>query len=705
MKKITILFLLLFLMVSNFFFYEYSKEKQSEDVLYKNSYIYNIDYHDNLNEKKILKDIEYFSSEQQVSIFQFIHTSEKKLDMYSFNSQFNPNIKILSGESPYKSKYITSSKPDNNSNGYFFYPNNEQKVIIHDWEFSNVRFSTQIYMTSENYNKSFYKLLRKYGDVSVEKYQFISPLWNIKVLLALFLSLVIISISIFYCVMLLKKKIYILFLFGKRSNQIIITITKDIFKAYWLISLLILLFSFIYISITHNFVFVTRYLFLISFLNLLIYIFLVVLTAFFTKLFISGYKSGIVNKNKFYVLSNIIVVFKIGLFSLVLVLSLSSFKAYSSLEEQTKTLSLWEKTQNTYRFIVGLSNKEFDLGIDKRENDRFYKLYEDIKNKYPVFLIDSNNFHRENNNEYDYKQSIKNIDDIYSDHGYSIMIDENYLKYNSIVDTENKNILKKIHHDKDVLNVIVPIKLKDKEKIIIDNYSEWFNFNRYEVSNMYNEYLKLPFISNKDSNLKINIIYSKTNQSYFTFNSATGDNKNNVIDPIALIYNNSVDSSVIGAATTSSIYIQDTPFVLSGSLKKHEVSNIARFDSVYDEKHKEINSLTSEIKKNIIIISALFSTYIFLIIIQNQIYYRVNFYKINLKILFGNSYIKILIRKLTSLTLINFLIILILTLLTNSIPLISIGLLITLIEFIVALLTIQFLGEKDLSIFIKGEEL
>ena len=78
-------------------------------------------------------------------------------------------------------------------------------------------------------------------------------------------------------------------------------------------------------------------LFLISFLNLLIYIFLVVLTAFFTKLFISGYKSGIVNKNKFYVLSNIIVVFKIGLFSLVLVLSLSSFKAYSSLEEQTKT--------------------------------------------------------------------------------------------------------------------------------------------------------------------------------------------------------------------------------------------------------------------------------------------------------------------------------------------------------------------------------
>lgn len=77
MKKITILFLLLFLMVSNFFFYEYSKEKQSEDVLYKNSYIYNIDYHDNLNEKKLLKDIEYFSSEQQVSIFQFIHTSEK----------------------------------------------------------------------------------------------------------------------------------------------------------------------------------------------------------------------------------------------------------------------------------------------------------------------------------------------------------------------------------------------------------------------------------------------------------------------------------------------------------------------------------------------------------------------------------------------------------------------------------------------------
>ena len=40
----------------------------------------------------------------------------------------------------------------------------------------------------------------------------------------------------------------------------------------------------------------------------------------------------------------------------------------------------------------------------------------------------------------------------------------------------------------------------------------------------------------KKDKLSINIIYVKSNQSYFTYDSDTGNDKNQIIDPIAVIY-------------------------------------------------------------------------------------------------------------------------------------------------------------------------
>lgn len=40
----------------------------------------------------------------------------------------------------------------------------------------------------------------------------------------------------------------------------------------------------------------------------------------------------------------------------------------------------------------------------------------------------------------------------------------------------------------------------------------------------------------KKDKLSIHIIYVKTNQSYFTYDSDTGNGKNQIIDPIAVIY-------------------------------------------------------------------------------------------------------------------------------------------------------------------------
>ena len=66
----------------------------------------------------------------------------------------------------------------------------------------------------------------------------------------------------------------------------------------------------------------------------------------------------------------------------------------------------------------------------------------------------------------------------------------------------------------------------------------------------------------KKDKLSIHIIYVKSNQSYFTYDSDTGNDKNQIIDPIAVIYTGGVDSSCIasmyaGDTVSGSIYFED----------------------------------------------------------------------------------------------------------------------------------------------------
>lgn len=66
----------------------------------------------------------------------------------------------------------------------------------------------------------------------------------------------------------------------------------------------------------------------------------------------------------------------------------------------------------------------------------------------------------------------------------------------------------------------------------------------------------------KKDKLSINIIYVKSNQSYFTYDSDTGNDKNQIIDPIAVIYTGGVDSSCIasmyaGDTVSGSVYFED----------------------------------------------------------------------------------------------------------------------------------------------------
>lgn len=241
--------------------------------------------------------------------------------------------------------------------------------------------------------------------------------------------------------------------------------------------------------------------------------------------------------------------------------------------------------------------------------------------------------------------SIENTNDLYTPQGRRIVIDENYLKVNPIQSSNGVPIIKQLHEDKNTLNVLVPEHLKVIEEHIVNSYREWFYFQSVEIVNMYNKELAQPLIEKKIDDLKINIIYTKKGQEYFTFSNYRGNQKNRVIDPIAVLYTDSLDTSNIGADATHSLFFVDNSNGnayenISSSLEEANVKEINNVVSVYDEASDEIIELKWELFQQLIglIIVIIFSFILFIAYIWS--YYNAHLYQLTLKYLFGYSYWK-----------------------------------------------------------------
>ena len=81
-----------------------------------------------------------------------------------------------------------------------------------------------------------------------------------------------------------------------------------------------------------------------------------------------------------------------------------------------------------------------------------------------------------------------------------------------------------IDYDQNTLNILVPEQYKKYEKKIIKNYKENFYFQKVTIDNYFRKNMINQKYAEKDK-LSIHIIYVKSNQSYFTYDSDTGNDK------------------------------------------------------------------------------------------------------------------------------------------------------------------------------------
>lgn len=394
------------------------------------------------------------------------------------------------------------------------------------------------------------------------------------------------------------------------------------------------------------------------------------------------------------------------IFVLFLLFSINELALKSNtLNQQLDSLSNWEKAENLYATVVtytGEHERKRDFEVSNKMED-FYKKMIDSKG---AFIFRAFNYGKEDGT-YMYELNCEDISPEVSPNGKSIDINENYLKFNSI-ESVTSSVVDQINHDDNVLNILVPEKLQIYEEEIRKNYLDYFYFQKVTVDNIYNESLNLEINKIEKSDLKINIIYVKNNQNYFSYKSnIEPEQKNLVNDPIAVIYTDNVAASYCHSRMTNSFYFYsdaEDPFgEISSIIAECDLqSSLQKVVSVYDKHGSEIQQLQREQRNLITFIVILFISN--LMITYNLIasYYEKNKYKLYIKKLFGYSNFRKNRVFILLLFLINIIPLSIMTVMYGS-KIILTGIVLILIEFLVATIIDRLLAAKSFNSIIKGE--
>lgn len=231
---------------------------------------------------------------------------------------------------------------------------------------------------------------------------------------------------------------------------------------------------------------------------------------------------------------------------LIILLSLSIlilFTACSNSTVKTNENDKWEKYSNYYSTVVQYSGENDGgkkyLEIARKSAELFPVLEENVG----AFVMDAYNY-QSNDSEGTplYKWNTLHYPEEIDPNGRSIRVSKNYFRHNPINASNDVNLEEQIIYDDMVLNILVPEKYKNKEEQIIKAYLENFYFEKVTAENHYNEEagIKEKLEISKDD-LKINIIYVKDNQKYFTFRKDCAPLTDNMIeDPIVQIYTSNI---------------------------------------------------------------------------------------------------------------------------------------------------------------------
>lgn len=654
MKKTIYILFILVLLSMNMSSYHYTLNKQIYYTLFSNKEALIINYTSEFKSEDFVKRLVAFSKENKVNISQYNFLDEKSLNIYSTNPENEPSIhngnKLVSN--------FLRGHSEQKMIGSITFPLSTWKIRYFDFnQIKNIGIGSKFYISSKD-DKVLEKaqnLFADYGEVSYEDItENTAFMFNKTLLMLVLLSMLILFIGVLYFVIKNRKRLLLQKLWGYSKVKTLLS-----YPAMFLKPLIIIIFcgAIIVALLTFSFSlndWLAAYLRIyirnavIGALIMMVYTIMVTLVLY-NNSDISGSIKGSTPIKKFQWLS---VGFKIVVTILLFNIVASSLSNLFDLKQQLDNQSYWKKTQNTYKTSFANTGIDYsDLKLDREKNVRVRALYHQLEKHKNAFVIDAHNYAvlRKDGKKpvYFYTLNTTKKNEIYSPSGRSITISPNYLKVNFIIGANGEAISQKqLRADSNTLNLLVPQKYEKYKEKIIAAYRDHFFFKKVELDNMYNKEINQPVNTLKKDELKINIIYTKNRQEYFTFNSEFGDagNKNNIVDPIAAIFTDNVDSSVIGAYSTSSLFFSDSskgmaydrivPYLEKTNTRDLIDSSI----SVYQELSDGIARIQNQFLQNLIGLTITVILSIAFLVAYIWSYYSANAYRLYLKELFGYSY-------------------------------------------------------------------
>ncbi len=141
--------------------------------------------------------------------------------------------------------------------------------------------------------------------------------------------------------------------------------------------------------------------------------------------------------------------------------------------------------------------------------------------------------------------------------GHCIRVSRNYFAHNPIETADDSNLTEQFVYDDLTLNLLVPEKYQDMEEDIVAAHRERFYFEKVEAENSYNQEAGISDRMNiAKEDLKINIIYVKDSQDYFSFRSDCAPQTGcHVEDPVVQIYTGNIHCNYAHSFMSQWVYI------------------------------------------------------------------------------------------------------------------------------------------------------
>ncbi len=173
---------------------------------------------------------------------------------------------------------------------------------------------------------------------------------------------------------------------------------------------------------------------------------------------------------------------------------------------------MWEKTENLYQTVTTyIGQNQASAHVEDKQNQAVKKAYQVLNKQADGFLMDPSNYDEVNEGVYTYDLNTEGEDVRTNPLGKTITINLNYLSYNPI-ESEQGSIREQWINDENVLNLLVPVSLREKESEIKDNFISHFYFQKVEVENIYREGKGKPLNQMTKEDLDVHIIYVKDHE-------------------------------------------------------------------------------------------------------------------------------------------------------------------------------------------------